>query len=329
MGVESTCDQIEKSDDFSRFENSPHIRNFAPIHPTEKYYKAVKKLQQTICYLCEQQWSILGATDTEPAQLGYAIDLEPLIVLSLKCGSEELWTKVLRWFRLHAGVVSECRAYKLLDKDKNAIEYLRARLVSRFSRSLPEIGSPEALQLRMRMTFQCGTRADIIRVMLCRFRPMFTKEIAEDAGFDPASCSIALRELHKAGIIEGLENKGRKFYRLKNRALWAKIFEPLPTTIVLWHSLTKTLLLLIDELQQDRMPEELRKTIRDSGFPIIPSANFPDFAERFDSWCDRTLGRLARGEQPDMGSAAVINALDTETDQEALQRLFPHITEES
>lgn len=290
----------------------------------------------------EMSWSLwgeLGVSTWIRHHQYEAIDLEPLILLSawLRKHDQRLFLEAADWCVLNHRTVSTARLRRLRQQTQPEVVAAYNQFASIVNQhapradfpsdggaetvrlsgksSVPDLGRPTLLQLRLRALFGTGARADVLRLLTIHpTRRWPASELARQAGYSKVQVSEVLEQLASTATV-GVEASGNQhlYFLRRNEELLKLIgpmpaiqpdfksrFDVLPTLIELgdWDPASSPMLRSVEAVSVLRAIEP---GLADLGLlSVVPKPPGSDFSAAFDRWLQQLLRGWAGIEQEPM-----------------------------
>jgi DNA-binding transcriptional ArsR family regulator len=278
-------------------------------------------------------WSELGASSWQRSPVPWAVEVEPLIVLTALIGERDhrLLREAIDWCATNERFVSLSQLRHVLASEGwTWAERMNAfsATVTRHTRrrwpgaseaepyeiplsgksNEPDLTRPALLPLRLRAIFGVSARAEIVRALLIGGTPMTARQLTERVSYTRRQVELDLDLLAQARFVDRVSDAGPATYGLVERkALVAVVGEP-PDTNLSWSPMVRVLTGVLHALEDliggsylepaievHRRTRELEDALRRSGLPAIPTA---EGTAGMLSWAQATVTALAEGRLP-------------------------------
>jgi len=260
--------------------------------PTSRRSKTDERFAGMASALAWGAWTELGISGWSRTHADWAVDLEPLIVLTASLADEDprLRDEATDWCIRNSRYVSRVRLKNLLRAQpattKQPFGEFAATVGAHAGTPWPGGGSPRpytptgrssapALErpsmawLRLRAMFGVGARSEILRVMLSATgAPLSVAAIAEATGFTKRNVADECDSLAAAGVLAVRVQGNRFYYSLAKAAALAAFVGDLPQVRPSWPALlavTQHLVLLERRAEQGNpktLAVDVSKTLR-------------------------------------------------------------------
>lgn len=250
--------------------------------PTSSTRRSRRRWEDHALGLAWGAWSELGVSGWTHTHASWAIDPEPLILLTAGLGDKDqrLRDEATDWCIRNWRYVSRVRLRNLLRGQPDAIadnfgEFAatvgkhagvtwpgetqpreRFRVTGRSA--LAPLAQTSLICVRARATFGVSARAEIVRHLLAREGdPLSVARLAELTGYAKRNIAEECETLERAGVL-GLRTTANRFmYSLARRAELEAFIGDLPDVSPNWTALSVVVLALLDlEEAEERLPHE-------------------------------------------------------------------------